>query len=96
MKVLVKKFCKPCVLLVQELQHETVQVTVDERKISNTSTISAVGGPQQSIVSSSVADPDSSDPYVFGPPGSGSGSISQRYESGPGAGSGSGSIYHQA
>ncbi len=36
-----------------------------------------------------VADPD---PYVFGPPGSGSGSISQRY----GSGSGSGSIYHRA
>ncbi len=38
----------------------------------------------------SVADPDQSDPYVFGPPGSGSGSISQRY------GSGSESFYHQA
>ncbi len=37
----------------------------------------------------SVADPDPSDPYVFGPPGSGS--ISQRY----GSGSGSGSFYHQ-
>jgi hypothetical protein len=34
-------------------------------------------------------DPDPSDPHVFGPPGSGSGSISQRY------GSGSGSFYHQ-
>ncbi len=31
----------------------------------------------------SVADPDpNSDPHVFGPPGSGSGSISQRYGSG--------------
>jgi hypothetical protein len=28
---------------------------------------------------SSVADPDPADPRVFGPPGSGSGSISQRY-----------------
>ncbi len=37
----------------------------------------------------SVADPD---PHVFGPPGSGFGSISQRYRSG----SGSGSFYHQA
>jgi hypothetical protein len=37
---------------------------------------------------SSVADPDPSDPYVFGPPGSGS--ARQRY------GSGSGSFYHQA
>jgi hypothetical protein len=36
----------------------------------------------------SVADPDPSDPCVFGPPGSGS--ISQRY------GSGSGSFYHHA
>ncbi len=35
----------------------------------------------------SVADPDPSDPYVFGPPGAGSGSISQWY----GFGS-----YHQA
>ncbi len=37
----------------------------------------------------SVADPD---PYDFGPPGSGSGFISQRY----GSGSDSGSFYHQA
>ncbi len=35
-------------------------------------------------------DPDPSDPYVFGPPGSGS--VSQRYK----AGSGSGPFYHQA
>jgi hypothetical protein len=45
---------------------------------------------QVSIPKYSVADPDPSDPYVFGPPGSGSGSISQRY------GSGSGSFYHKA
>jgi hypothetical protein len=32
------------------------------------------------VVGGSVADPD---PHVFGPPGSGSGSISQRYGSGP-------------
>jgi hypothetical protein len=38
------------------------------------------------LISRSVADPDPSDPYVFGPPGSGS--VSQR--------SGSGSFYHQA
>ncbi len=38
----------------------------------------------------SVADPDPPDPRVFGPPGSGSGSTSQRY------GSGSGSFYHHA
>jgi hypothetical protein len=30
----------------------------------------------------SVADLDPEDPYVFGPPGSGSGSISQRYKFG--------------
>jgi hypothetical protein len=36
----------------------------------------------------SVADPDPSDPYVFGPPGSGS--ISQKF------GSGSESFYQQA
>jgi hypothetical protein len=37
-----------------------------------------------SYVNTSVADPnpDPSDPYVFGPLRSGSGSISQRYESG--------------
>ncbi len=42
---------------------------------------------------SSVADPDPSDPYVFGPPGSGSGSgsISQR-----GMDPGSGYFYHQS
>jgi hypothetical protein len=43
-----------------------------------------------SCISFSVADPDPSDPYVFGPPESGSGSINQRY------GSGSGSFYHQS
>jgi hypothetical protein len=42
----------------------------------------------------SNTDPEPSDPYVFGPPGSGSGAISQRYESG--SGSVSGSFYHQA
>jgi hypothetical protein len=36
----------------------------------------------------SVPDPDPSDPHVFGPPGSGFGSISHRY--------GSGSFYQQA
>jgi hypothetical protein len=46
------------------------------------------------ILKISVADPDPSDPYVFGPPGSGSGSIIQMY--GSGSGSGSGSFYHQA
>jgi hypothetical protein len=38
------------------------------------------------IVQISVADPDPLDPHVLGPPGSGSGSTSQRY--------GSGSFYH--
>jgi hypothetical protein len=42
------------------------------------------------ILSSNVADPDPQDPYVFGPPGSGS--ISQKY----GSRSRSGSFYHQA
>ncbi len=45
---------------------------------------------QVRICWASVADPDPSDPYVFGPPGSGSESISQRYRYG------SGSFYHQA
>ncbi len=40
------------------------------------------------LLSGSVADPDTSDPYVFGPPVSESGFISQRY--------GSGSFFHQA
>jgi hypothetical protein len=35
----------------------------------------------------SVGDPDPQDPHVFGPPGSGAGSITQRY--GPGSGAGS-------
>jgi hypothetical protein len=43
-------------------------------------------GNYASFVVSSVADPGPSDPYVFGPPGSGS--ICQRY--------GSGSFYHKA
>jgi hypothetical protein len=41
-------------------------------------------------LSNTLADPDPSDPYVFGPSWSGSGSISQRYESW------TGSFYHQA
>ncbi len=44
------------------------------------------------FVCSSVADPDPPDPHVFGPPGSGSGSISQKY----GSRSGSGFFYHHA
>jgi hypothetical protein len=50
-----------------------------------------------------VVDPDTDppDPHVFGHPGSGSGSITQRYGSGSitqwyGSGYGSGSFYHQA
>jgi hypothetical protein len=39
----------------------------------------------------SVADPDPQDPYVFGPPGSASGSISQRYGSVSGS-----SFYHSS
>ncbi len=31
------------------------------------------------MVEASVVDPDPEDPYVFGPPGSRSGSVSQRY-----------------
>ncbi len=42
-------------------------------------------GPSK-MVTGSVGDPDPSDPYVFGPPGSGS--FRQRY--------GSGSFYHPA
>ena len=40
----------------------------------------------------SVADPDPPDPHVFGPPGSGSGSISHRYDFRSGYGSESGSF----
>ncbi len=45
-----------------------------------------VWGSRHLAVHSSVADPDPSDPYVFGPPGSGS--VSQMYRSG--------SFHHQA
>jgi hypothetical protein len=45
------------------------------------------GRPAKHKLYTSVADPD---PHVFGPPGSGSGSTSQRYRSG------SGSFYHHA
>ncbi len=45
--------------------------------------------PEGAQQGTSVADPDTHpDPYVFGPPGSASESISQIY--------GSGSFYHQA
>jgi hypothetical protein len=44
------------------------------------------------FVECSVEDPDPSHPHVFGPPRSGSESISQRH----GSGSGSGSFYNQA
>ncbi len=51
---------------------------------------------KQSLGLISVPDPnrDPPDPHVFGPPGSGSGSISQRY--GSGSGFGSGSLHHYA
>jgi hypothetical protein len=57
---------------------------------SNTPLEVRVWGAQFGRLESSVADPDPnpSDPYVFGPPGSGSGSIIQRY--------GSGAFYHKA
>ncbi len=45
-----------------------------------------VGGGRVRNEEGSVADPD---PHVFGPPGSGSGSTSQRYGSGSGSCSGS-------
>jgi hypothetical protein len=46
--------------------------------------------PNGSTVEISIADPnpDPPKPYVFRPPGSGSGTVSQRY--------GSGSFYHEA
>ncbi len=49
-----------------------------------------VGAPQVpfTLHQASVADPDPKDPSVFGPRGSRSGSVSQRY--------GSGSFYHHA
>ncbi len=58
----------------------------DRTRINNSSTQSP---PYSFSFCSSVADPnpDPSDSYVFGPPGSGFGSISQRYESGAGSGS---------
>jgi hypothetical protein len=46
--------------------------------------------PQQCCGSGSESGSDPQDPHVFEPPGSGSGSVSQRY------GSGSGSFNHQA
>ncbi len=48
-------------------------------------------GPIKSGIKTSVADQEPPDPRVFGPPGSGSGSISQRY----GSGSDSGSFHHK-
>jgi hypothetical protein len=48
------------------------------------------GRRSELTAASSVADPDPSDPYDFGPPRSGPGSISQRYRSE------SGSFYHPA
>ncbi len=50
--------------------------------------------PGTPILESSVADPDPSDPYVFGPPLSRSQTTSQRY--GLGSRSGSGFFYQQA
>ncbi len=51
--------------------------------------ITALPKPK-SEVENNVVDPDPSDTYVFGPPGSESGSVSQRYRSG------SDSFYHEA
>jgi hypothetical protein len=64
--------------LVREFLTETHQVPKKSAKCSISVT----------FLSPSVADPDPPDPHVVGPPGSGSGSISQRH------GSGSGSFYH--
>ncbi len=49
-------------------------------------------GALELLVTNSVADPDPSDPYVFGPPGSGS--VSQMY--GNGFSSKFLTVYHQA
>ncbi len=46
------------------------------------------GGQPGTYTKNNVADLDPQDPYVFGPPGSGSGSISTRH--------GSGSFYDEA
>jgi hypothetical protein len=46
-----------------------------------------VHGVSYWISTSSVGGPDPQDPHVFGPPGSGSGSISQGYGSESGSGS---------
>ncbi len=75
--------------------HENLGVNTGSLKpdlSSNTVPFSTHLFSQWSIVNTSVADPDPdpdpSDSYVFGPPGSGFGSISQMY--------GSGSFYHQS
>jgi hypothetical protein len=68
---------------------EVVQQLVDEYHAARYSHHQCCGSEMFILDSGievfSVADPD---PRVFGPPGSGSGSISQRYRSG------SGSFYH--
>ncbi len=59
--------------------------------VRNTNSAARKRGPKERsrcFPKASVADTDPSDPYVLGPPGSGSGSASQRY--------GSGFFYHQA
>jgi hypothetical protein len=72
-----------------EVGEKAVRVGEDRRlKIDRLNCATPDYSCQADYLCSSVADPDPSDPYVFGPPGSGS--ISQRY------GSGSRSFYHQA
>ncbi len=57
---------------------------------SRRSSTCSTSSPFTKVPVSSVPYPDPPDPHVFGPPGSGSGSTTQRY------GSGSGSFYHHA
>jgi hypothetical protein len=58
------------------LCHSSFTILMDDSSLNESLTIPNVSAPIR------VGDPDPQDPHLFGPPGSGSRSVSQRYGSG--------------
>ncbi len=79
-------FCEKSYTDNYSLKQHVAKVSIVHTAIVSVTTLCPVP-----VIITSVPDPNPDpDPHVFGPPGFGSGSISQRY------GAGSGSVYHQA
>jgi len=93
------KYCHSLKLHLRKYGHKPAMVLNNDGSPNALPAIDMYGGSRYDDLPGSVADPDPHPdpdpydpyhPYVFGPPGSAVGSISQRY------GSSSGSFYHQA